>query len=143
MGEEFDTGPILAQGARPMPPEAGFEDRLPLFAEPAQELLPTALGRLAAGERGDPQPAEGATYAGPFAAEDAWLDLSRPARAVHNLVRAWGSMPRYLGERGPLAELDGTPRRIVRTSREDPGDGGAPQLECADGPLWVLEHEPA
>jgi methionyl-tRNA formyltransferase len=142
MDEQFDTGPILAQGSRPMPAEGGFQHLVPLLGELAQELLPRALARLAAGDRGDVQPAEGATYAGPFSAEDAWLDLSRPAIEVHNLVRGWAAAWGFMGERGPLVELDGERRRILRTTLEDPGDGGL-RLECGDGPLWVLEHEPA
>jgi methionyl-tRNA formyltransferase len=142
MDEQFDTGPILAQGSRPMPPDASFPDLLPLFAELAEELLPRALERLAAGEPGDVQTAEGASYAGPFSAEDAWLDLSRPALEVHNLVRGWHVVFDFAGERGPLVELDGEPRRILRTTLESPGDG-ALRLECADGPLFVLEHEAA
>jgi methionyl-tRNA formyltransferase len=141
MDEEFDTGPILSQGTRPMPPDAAFEDLLPLFGELVQELLPRALARLAAGERGDAQSSEGATHAGPFSAADAWLDLSRPARDVHNLVRGWSAAGGFEGLRGALVELDGGRRRILRSTLADPGDG-ALRLECADAPLWVLEHEP-
>lgn len=66
MDEEFDTGPTLARGSRPLPPDAWFDDLRPLFPELVAELLPKALARLAAGERGDPQPEDGATYAGLF-----------------------------------------------------------------------------
>ena len=36
--------------------------------------------------------------------------------------------------------LDGTRVRILQTSLDNPG-GDAGVLECADGPLWVLESE--
>lgn len=139
MDEDFDTGPTLAQGTRPMPEEPSFEAFQPLFAELATELLPQAFARLEAGDRGDPQPAEGATYAGPFGDDYADLDLSRTREEVQRQVNAWRLV---LGQAsGPLAGLDGERVRLVRTSLVEP-ETPAPRLDAADGPLWVLEHEP-
>ncbi|HEU0336838.1 MAG TPA: formyltransferase family protein [Gaiellaceae bacterium] len=140
MDEDFDTGPILAQGSRPMPEEPSFETFQPLLAELGAELLPQAFARLEAGDRGDPQPAGGATYAGPFGDDYAEVDLSRAREEVHRQVAAWRLV--FGQPLGPFVDLDGARVRLVRTSLAEP-ESAAPRLEAADGPLWVLEHEPA
>jgi methionyl-tRNA formyltransferase len=137
MDERFDTGPILAQGSRPMPEEVTFPTLQPLLAELSLELLPRALARLEAGERGDPQSEDGATYAGPFGDDYRDVDWGRPAAEIHRQVCAW-SFNFELGSPGPLAELDGETVRLVTTSLTDPGDG-ARRVETGDGPLWIVE----
>jgi methionyl-tRNA formyltransferase len=141
MDASFDTGPILAQGSTPMPDEYDWPAFEPCLAGLAQDLLPQALDRLAHGERGEPQAGDG-PYAGPFPAEFSELDLSQPAAVVHRHVASWRFVFVHEGERGPLTTLDGIRTRILRTSLGDPGDG-AGFLDCADGPLWVLESESA
>lgn len=142
MDEEFDTGPILAQGSRPMPPDAWFDDLRPLFPELVQELLPQALARLAAGDRGDPQREDGATYGDLFAEDYAYVDWSWPAREIHTQARAWSvAFALRASLRGPIAELDGERVRLLRTSLSEVE--GARRVECGDGPLWLVETEPA
>jgi methionyl-tRNA formyltransferase len=139
MDEDFDTGPILAQGSRPMPDDVTFPTLQPLLASLSLELLPRALARLEAGDRGDPQPVSGATYAGPFGEDYQRLDWSLPAADLHRQVAAWQFM--FTPEvRGPFAELDGGTVRVVRTSLTDPGDG-ARRVETGDGSIWLLETE--
>jgi methionyl-tRNA formyltransferase len=140
MDEDFDTGPILAQGSRPMPEEVSFPTLQPVLAELSLELLPRALARLEAGDRGDAQPTSGATYAGPFGDDYRYVDWSLPARAIHRQVCAW-SFNFEPDTPGPLAELDGETVRLVATSLADPGDG-ARRVETGDGPLWIVESEP-
>ena len=142
MDGEFDTGPVLAQGSRPMPEEHDWPAFEPTFAELAQELLPRALGRIAEGDRGDGQPAGDYPYAGRFPPSFSELDLAQPAAVVHRQVASWRFAFMQEGERGPLTTLGGERVRILRTSLVEPADG-SPGLECADGPLWVLESEPA
>lgn len=143
MDGEFDTGPVLAQGSRPMPSEDyDWPVFQPLFAELSQELLPEALERIARGDRGDAQPPGDYPYAGRFPASFSELDLSQPAAVVHRYVASWRFTFMQDGERGPLTTLDGERVRILRTSLAGPVDGSA-ALACADGPLWVLESEPA
>ncbi len=140
MDEEFDTGPILAQGSRPLPPDPWLDDLRALFPELTQEVLPRALARLAAGDRGDPQPEDGATYAGLFEEEYVYVDWSKPAHEIHTQARAWSVAFAYrAGERGPIAELDGEPVRLLRTSLAEVD--GARRVECGDGPLWLVETE--
>jgi methionyl-tRNA formyltransferase len=138
MDADLDTGPILSQ--RPFPlgklePPAVFYER---FGQVIGEALAEALARLEAGDEGTAQ-GEGGTYESFFTEEDAWLDLSRPAAEVHRLVWAWLYAFSLSGPRGALLELDGTPVRVVATSLEEVE--GARRVECADGPLWVVETE--
>jgi methionyl-tRNA formyltransferase len=98
------------------------------------------LERLAAHDPGDPQTGE-PSYAPFFEDEYVPIDWGRPAREVHNQVRAWRFMafPPPGGVRGPLAELVGETVRVLRTSLE-PADGV--RMECADAPIWIVETEP-
>jgi methionyl-tRNA formyltransferase len=139
MDERFDTGPILAQGSVPLAEHEYFEDAIPRMRELVPLLLEEAFAKLARGERGDPQTEEGATWAGFFEDEYAYVDWSKPRREIHNQVRAWrvafGSEAR-----GAIAELDGERVRILRASLE-PVEG-AREVQAGDGPLWVVETEP-
>jgi methionyl-tRNA formyltransferase len=60
---------------------------------------------------------------------------------VHDQVRAWAFSLGLSPVVGPIAELDGQRVRLVRTSLTDPG-GDARRVECADGPLWIVDSEP-
>ena len=142
MDGAFDTGPVLAQGSRPMP-AADYDWPIfqPVFADLTQDLLPKALERLARGDRGDVQPAGDYPYAAPFPESFVELDLSQPAAVIHRHVASWRFAFKVAGECGPLTTIDGERVRILRSSLADPGDGSA-AIECADGPLWVVESEP-
>jgi methionyl-tRNA formyltransferase len=140
MDDDLDTGPVLAQGTRPMPEELNFPKLEPLLAELSMELLPRALARLEAGERGDPQPEEGVTYAGTFGDDYRHVDWAQPAAEIHRQVCAW-SFHLEPSSRGPLAEIDGKTVRLVTTSLTDPRDGTL-RVDTGDGPLWIIEAEP-
>jgi methionyl-tRNA formyltransferase len=140
MDEHFDTGRLLAQSSVPLD---GTEDSWVTLGDKlapmALGLIPRVLERIAAGDPGDPQEGE-PSYAGFFGDDYAHIDWGLPAREVHNQVRAWRFMPFARdGVRGPLAELDGTTIRVLRT-RLEAGEGQ--KVECGDGPLWVIETEP-
>jgi methionyl-tRNA formyltransferase len=68
MDSELDTGPILAQASVPMEDD-DFEitDVGPRIGAVAVGLLPRVLARVAAADPGDPQPADGVSWAGHFA----------------------------------------------------------------------------
>ena len=105
-------------------------------------LLPQALDRVMAGDPGDPQPVEGATWAGHFEDDDyVRIDWSRSARAIHNQVRAWHLTFGMSGLRAPRAELGGEQVVVLETRLTDPGEGGT-RMECGDGPIWVVKTEP-
>lgn len=141
MDGAFDTGAVLAQGSRPMPThDYDWLIFQPVFAELAQDLLPKALERLGRGDRGDAQPVGDYPYAAPFPESFVELDLSQPAAVVHRHVASWRFAFKGAGEQGPLTTIGGARVRILRSSLVDPGDGSA-AIECADGPLWVVETE--
>ena len=141
MDADFDTGRILAQGTAPLTAAERAEDVLGALFGVATSLLPRALERVQAEDPGDLQTEEEATYAGFFEPEYAEIDWTRSAEEVHRQVRAWWLAAARDGVRGPLAELDGTRVLVLRT-RLDASEGGTP-IECADGPIWILETTPA
>lgn len=141
MDANFDTGAILAQAPVPVDPAAWtFEEVIPHMAAALQQIIPHALERIAAGDEGEPQEGDPGVYAAFFEDEFRQIDWSKPAREIHNQVRAW-SFASFIGEKeAPVGEVDGEPREILRT-RLEPGEGT--RVEAGDGPIWVTESEPA
>jgi methionyl-tRNA formyltransferase len=143
MDAELDTGPILAQATVPIEDDdTTIEIMGPKLIQGGLGLLPRVFERLEAGDPGDPQPAEGASWAGLFGEDYAAVDWSQPARAIHDQVRAWHLTFGMGPVEGPIAELDGERVKLLRTSLTDPGDG-ARAVECGDGRIWIVESEPA
>jgi methionyl-tRNA formyltransferase len=141
MDADFDTGHLLVQGAAPLAGAERAEDVLATLFGLAALLLPRALERVEAGDPGDAQSEEGASYAGFFEPEFAEVDWTRPAEEVHRQVRAWWMSAARNGVRGPRAEVGGERVYVLRT-RLDAYEGGT-RVECGDGPIWVLETAPA
>ena len=144
MDAELDTGHTLAVGSVPIGDDDVSIDEIgPRLLAAAMELLPRALERVAAGDPGDPQPAEGVGWAGHFTDDEyAVIDWTQPARSIHDQVRAWHLTFGLSGVRAPRAELGGEQVVVLETRLTDPGNG-ARRVECADGPLWVVATEPA
>ena len=117
---ELDAGPIAVQRAFPvgLDDDAGavFARAAALAVELLEEVLPEPSFR--------PQPEEGATYAHKIGPEDRELDWSRPARELHDRIRA---LSPHIGARG---ELHGR-RVLVWRSRLAAGGG-----------LEILEVQP-
>ena len=153
MDAEFDTGPLLAQGTVPLDDDDSAEMLFEKLRPLAGGLLERALERLEAGDRGDPQPTEGATWAPVFEDEFAEIDWTRSARDVHNQVRSW-FLPTRSGLRGAHTTLDGRRVKVTRSQLVDadlppaaPGtvlarEGESFLVQCGDAPLRVLETEP-
>jgi methionyl-tRNA formyltransferase len=142
MDAQFDTGPILAQSSVPLEDtDTWIEDFGPKVLQNAFSMLPQVFERLESEDPGDPQPDEGASWAGPFEADYAEIDWSQGAREIHDQVRAWRHMFGAADVEGPIAELDGGRIKLLRTSLTDPG-GEAQEVECGDGSIWITESEP-
>lgn len=143
MDAELDTGPILAQATVPMEDD-DFDiwTVAPRMGAVALGLLPRVLERVAAGDPGDAQPSEGATWAGHFGDDYTTVDWTQPARRIHDQVRAWQFTFGMSPVVGPNAQLDGGSVRLTRTSLVDPG-GDARRVEAGDGPIWIVSWEPA
>jgi methionyl-tRNA formyltransferase len=143
MDAEFDTGPILAQSKVPLEDtDCWIEEFAPKILQNSLSMLPAVFERLEAGDPGDPQSHEGVSWAGPFEEDYATVDWSQSAREIHNQVRAWRHLFGAGDVEGPIAELDGERLKLLRTSLTDPGEG-VRVVECGDGPIWVVETEPA
>ena len=137
MDAELDTGAILAQSTLPIEDDwTTIEQIAPGLLQAALDLLPQVFERVAAGDPGDPQPSEGASWAGHFEEDYATVDWSQPARKIHDQVRAWHLTFGMSQVAGPIAEIDGERVKLLRTSLTDPGDG-ARGVECGDGTLWI------
>jgi methionyl-tRNA formyltransferase len=140
MDETLDTGPILAQGSVPFGNEWSWQELGPKLEALEAALLRQALGRLAAGDEGESQPASDEPYAGAFEDAYLWVDWSKPVDDVLRQIRAWQFVGTTYGrERGPLAEIEGETVRILRASR----DAGEPAVACGDGSIWIVASEPA
>ncbi len=143
MDAELDTGPILAQGTMPIEDEdTTIEQISPKMFQTSFALLPRVFERVAAGDPGDPQATEGASWAGFFEEDYATVDWTQPARKIHDQVRAWHLAFGMSPVEGPIARLDGERIKLLRTSLTDPGDG-ARAVETGDGQIWIVESEPA
>src|SRR4029453_17812620 len=155
MDEGLDTGPILAQDTAPLGDDASMEplfDRLPALVA---DLLPKALARIQAGDQGDAQSEEGASYAGLYEDEYAEIDWTQPARAVHTQLRSW-FLPTVSGIMGPLTTLDGERVRVLESElagadaepSAEPGAiverdaDGSFIVACGSGAIRVLRTEP-
>ena len=152
MDADFDTGPILSQGSTPLSDDDSVETMIELMAPLAARLLPQALDRLEAGDRGDPQPA-GGTRAPVFEDEYAEIDWRRSAREVHNQVRSW-FLPSVSGLLGAQTTLEGKRVRVTKTQLVDKTSTAAPRtilerrdgtllVQCGDRPLRIVATEPA
>ena len=94
MTPRIDAGGMISFARTPIDadePAGELEDRLAVMGAP---LVAATIGPLAAGEaRIIPQDRAKVTRAPKLKKEDGLIDWSRPARAVHNLVRAMRPWP--------------------------------------------------
>ncbi|MGP3967403.1 methionyl-tRNA formyltransferase [Streptomyces sp. 6N223] len=137
MNEWFDAGPILAQqDGIPIPDDVTPARLWPKLSPALRRVLALALDGVTDPAAGEPQPAQGVSYAGLMEPEFSVVDTAKTAREVHNQVRTF----RFMGPGlGPVATVDGHRLKILRTSLT-PADG--PRLDCADGPVWITAFEP-
>jgi methionyl-tRNA formyltransferase len=144
LAEELDSGPVAALERFDVGPDedagAVYERALSLGLGP----LVAALGDAAGGRLATVPQAGEATYAEKITAVDRILDPVRPARELHDRVRA---LAPHIGAR---LVLDGTPHAIWRTVVRDEGpapgmlelDAGALVMGCAKGGLELSEVQP-
>jgi len=93
MDAELDTGAILAQKTIPiLDEETTIWEMGPRVVQASVELLPRVFERLAAGDPGEPQADEGASWAGFLEEDYATIDWSQTSREIHNQVRAWSNL---------------------------------------------------
>ena len=128
---EMDAGPMLASATRPIAEHETSTDVARELAAMGADLLLATVRAIAAGRaREQPQDHALATYAPPLAREDGRIDWTRPASAVHDLVRGLHPWP------PAFAFLDGSRYLIRRTA---PQAGPRPGREPASPPGVVVE----
>ena len=135
MDAQFDTGNVLAQTRLPLAEDATWETLQAQFVEVTPALLAEVFARLARDDRGESQ--EVGEYQSAFEDDYRFIDSTQNAADVHRQVRAWSVIPPILPDLGPVLERDGTSIRLLRTSLTEVA--GAERIECADGPLWIVE----
>jgi methionyl-tRNA formyltransferase len=140
MDAGFDTGPLLVQATTPIDDVEQADELFGRMIELLGSLLPDALSRVERGEPGDPQPVDGASYAGFFEPEYVEIDWSRTVSEVRRQVLAWGVAAVRPGSAGAIATIDGERVRVRRVAID--ASAGGTRMECADGPLWIVESEP-
>ena len=139
----LDTGPMLLKGRLPITDAdcaATLHDKL---AALGARLIVEALPRLARGELpGEPQPAEGVTYAAKLEKSEAALDWRQTAVALSRAVRAFDPFP------GTVARIEG---QTIKVWRAEPAPGaGEPGtvlaanvdgilVACGEGALRLVE----
>ena len=139
----LDTGPMLLKGRLPITDAdcaATLHDKL---AALGARLMVEALPRLARGELpGEPQPAEGVTYAAKLEKSEAALDWRQTAVALSRAVRAFDPYP------GTVARIEG---QTIKVWRAEPAPGaGEPGtvlaanadgilVACGEGALRLVE----
>ncbi len=139
----LDTGPMLLKGRLPITDAdcaATLHDKLAVLGA---RLMVEALPRLARGELpGEPQPAEGVTYAAKLEKSEAALDWRQTAVALSRAVRAFDPFP------GTVARIEG---QTIKVWRAEPAPGaGEPGtvlaanvdgilVACGEGALRLVE----
>jgi methionyl-tRNA formyltransferase len=137
MDANFDTGPILVQRSLDIAADDDLRSLWPKLLDLEVSMLPEMLAAVAAGAKGTPQAAVGASYA-PFPVENDYrLDWAHPAS--HLLRRIRGS-----GWKGAQATIDGQ-SVTVRRARVVHSIGAAPGslLACSTKEMLVQTGEDA
>ncbi|GAC1693777.1 MAG: formyltransferase [Steroidobacteraceae bacterium] len=134
MLERADAGDIVDQQPVPILQDDDARDVFAKVTVAAETVLARSLPGLIAGNAPrKPQPALPGEYFGRRRPEDGRIDWARPAREIHNLVRAVA--PPFPGA---FAQVAGARWEIHRTrlaGRRAPGQ--TPQLFGADGQCYV------
>jgi methionyl-tRNA formyltransferase len=142
----MDTGPVLERRVLAIGENETGGELFERMSRLSGELVESALPRLVAGElRAEPQPAEGASHAPMIKKEDAALDFSQSAQAVHDRARGFypwpGAYTALAGRRikihvTRLAEREGTlgaPGTVLAA------DAGGIVVACGAGAVRLLE----
>ena len=131
MDAGLDTGPILAQREEPIQSDDTRETLEVRLARLGAAVLVETLPAYLAGDLPpQPQPAEGATYAGQLRKEDGQLDWSLPAVDLDRRVRAFTPWP------GAFTTWQGRRLKVLRAAPLPDWRGNAPPgtaLALADG----------
>jgi methionyl-tRNA formyltransferase len=144
----LDAGPMLASDVRDIGPDETSVDVEQGLAVLGAALLVQTLDAIAAGtSREQPQDEKNATYAPPLRKEEGLVDWTRPAREIHNRIRALHPWPHAWGV------LQGRRLVLLRSAVEEAGAMAAPgtvvdaagdslRVAAGEGVLRLLEIQP-
>ena len=134
MVEKPDAGDIVDQQSVPILPDDTAAEVFHKVTVAAEMVLDRSLPPLIAGAAPRvPQDLSAGGYFGARKPEDGRIDWSRPARAVHDLVR--GVAPPYPGA---FADVAGRRLRVLRTLVvSEAGAAGPPQLYVEGGACFA------
>ncbi len=149
MEEGLDTGPVCRELSVPIGPNTTAGELHDVLAAQGAKLLVEALEDLHHGTLTcTPQPEDGVVYAAKIDKAEARLDLTRPARDVHNQIRglspfpgAWLELPSTTGESERIKVL----RSALVEGTGEPGsalDSGL-TFACGVGAIRLLELQRA
>jgi methionyl-tRNA formyltransferase len=141
MDADFDTGPLLAQGTTRIDDVENAEELFGRMFALLRSVLPGALARVEDGDAGDPQPTEGASYAGFFESEYAEIDWAGTAADVCRQVLAWRVAAVSRAAHGALATIEGQRGRVLDARVH--GRAGGTRIDSSGGPVWIVDSEPA
>jgi methionyl-tRNA formyltransferase len=149
MDESMDTGPVLACSSLEIGENETAGELAPRLAELGAQLVRSELVRYVQGElTARPQDHAAATMAPLLSKEQGRIDWTRPARALHALVRGTHPWP------GAYAFLDRQRVKLHRTTLLAPsGAHGEPgevlradrhgiEVACGEGVLAIHELQP-
>lgn len=143
---EFDAGAMLARIEEPLgeqPTGAGLRER---WLALQRQALDVGVPRAVAGEWGEPQPEEGATYAARFSSAEHWLRWDEPAATIERRVAALGiyqpTSCAMLEERRVLVVAARAASASVQVPDVPPGtvlqrDGDTATIRAGDGLISV------
>jgi methionyl-tRNA formyltransferase len=148
MEEGLDTGPVAMAERLPIGPDTTAGEAHDRLMHLGADLMARALAALSRGALGfTPQAEEGVTYAHKIDKAEARIDWSKPAGAIHNLIRGLSPFP------GAFLEADwgqGMTRVKVLKSRVAEGTGptgtlldDALTIACGEGAVRLLEVQRA
>lgn len=146
LDEHIDTGAILAQKECPIDPDETAGELSEKLSRIGAELVLETLDGLESGRlKPSPQPKDGASTAPKLKKEDRFILWERPAREVHNQIRAFSPAPAAWGK------LGGETVKIYRSRILDASANGTPgswhffddksglAVNCGQGALELLE----
>ena len=144
----LDTGPVAMIERAPIGPDTTAGELHDRLMGLGADLMVRALAALSRGGLTfTPQPAEGAVYAPKITNEEARIDWSRPAAAIHNQVRGLSPFPGAFA----MPDLGRGPERLkVLRSALGPGEGppgalldGEGLIACGEGAVRLLQVQRA
>lgn len=148
MDEGLDTGPVCLAESIAIAPDMTAGELHDRMALTGAGLVVRALAALERGSLGcRPQPETGITYARKISNDEARIDFSQPAKAVHDLIRGLSPAPGAWFE--VTANGVGERIKVLRATLAD-GSGvagtvldGALTIACGDGAVQLLQVQRA